>query len=446
MSSRKSQRLSRDIQRSYIVIIIFFTLTSIAVILTNWKHLKDNAKREVDLVVDFMEGEFMEDEVQSTQDLFVDAKEELPDISGVDFRVRRGGEEYVTGKIPDIDIEYRDRIIPYDNYDYYIYNYSLPVYEGEPAEITVVRNMRREKRYLGQQMRIFFIAFSLINLFIYMVYRHLFRRLIPQLEAMEGVTDSINLDSMDLKIIKDDYYEEFGNILLSYERMLKRLEDQKSSHINFIHNASHELKTPIFVIKGYADILKKWGGDMDEVGQEAIDVIGNEVRSMQGLTEKLLFLAKGSEIDRRDERVAIDEMVKEVIVELGYIYRNQRIEYLGGDEVVTTDRELLKIMLKNIVENACKYGEERDVEITSILKEEEVWISVRDSGIGMSPEDLDKIYTEFYRGDRSRNREIEGHGLGMAIVGSIEKMLGARIEIESEQGKGTTVNIGLKVN
>ena len=446
MSSEKKQRLSRDITKSYIFVLVVFFIVAVAVSLTNWKHLKDNAKRDVELARNFLEGEFMEEEVQSTKELFEDSEKELPDISGLDFRIRRGGEEYSTGKIPDLSLKYNSRIENYSNYEYYIYNYHLPVYRGEDVQITIVRDLKREKRFINQQIRIFLIAFPIIILFLYIIYRHFYRKIIPQLKDIEGITDSINLDSLDLKLIRAGYYEEFENILTSYERMLRRLEDQKSAHISFVHNASHELKTPIFVIKGYSDILKKWGTMDKEISQEAVEAIGNEVRSMQSLTEKLLFLAKGKNIQPVYEEVRLDEVVEEVKSELSFIYREVGIKVGGEAAVSQTDRELLRILLKNLMENALKYGKGRDIDIEMGYRGNRPFIGIEDQGEGMSPQEVEEIFTEFYRGDESRNREIEGHGLGLSIVKNIQEILEAELKVDSIKGRGTRIEILLKDN
>ncbi len=446
MLSGKKQRLSRDIAKSYIFVLVVFFIVAVVVSLTNWKHLKDNAKRDVELARDFLAGEFMESEVQSTRELFEDSKKELPDISGLDFRIRRDGEEYSTGKIPDVKLKYTSGIRDYSNYDYYIYNYRLPVYNGEDAQVTIVRELKREKRFINQQVVIFLIAFPIIIFSLYMIYRHFYRKIIPQLREIEGITDSINLDSLDLRLIRGGYYEEFDNMLTSYERMLKRLEDQKSAHIAFVHNASHELKTPIFVIKGYSDILKKWGRENREVSQEAVDAIGTEVRSMQSLTEKLLFLAKGKNIQPVYEEVRLDELVEEVKTELSFIYNQVGIEARGEVVKTHTDRELLRILLKNLMENALKYGGGRDIRVETGQRDGCPFIEIEDQGEGMTPEEIREIFTEFYRGDESRNREIEGHGLGLSIVKNIQEILKAELKVDSIKGRGTRVEILLKDN
>jgi signal transduction histidine kinase len=446
MLSGRKQRLSRDIARSYIFVLVVFFIVAVAVSLTNWKHLKDNAKRDVELAKDFLAGEFMEEEVQSTREIFEDAEEELPDISGLDFRIRRGGEEYSTGKIPDLKLKYTSGIRDYSNYEYYIYNYHLPVYKGEDAQVTIVRELKREKRFIKQQVVIFLIAFPIIILCLYMIYRHFYRKIIPQLREIEGITDSINLDSLDLKLIREGYYEEFDNMLTSYERMLKRLEDQKSAHIAFVHNASHELKTPIFVIKGYSDILKKWGTENKEVSQEAVEAIGTEVRSMQSLTEKLLFLAKGKNIQPVYEEVRLDEVVEEVKRELSFIYSQVGVEVRGEVLKIHTDRELLRILVKNLMENALKYGGGKDVRVEIGLRGNSPLIEIEDQGEGMTSEEVKEIFTEFYRGDESRNREIEGHGLGLSIVKNIQEILEAELKVDSIKGRGTRVEILLKDN
>lgn len=446
MSLGKKQKLSKDLSRSYILMFGIFTIVGIIISVTTWQYLKDNAKNDVSFTKNFLKGEFMEDEVQSAEDLFKDTKEELPNIEGVIIGIKSGKELYTTGDIPDIDFEYTDRIKRYRGYRYYVYNYNLPVYNDKVIDIIIVKDMYREIKFMYYQVRIYFIASILMLILVYFVYRHYYKKIIPQLSEIENITDSINIDTLNMTIEKTGYYKEFDNILSSYEQMLLRLENQTNAHVEFVHNASHELKTPIFVIKGYSDILSKWGLENKEISDEAIDTIGKEIRGMQSLTEKLLFLAKGRSVEPVKEIIQMSVVIDEIEKELSYRYKGINIEKKIEPVEYSTDKELLKILLKNIIENAMKYGLGKGIKIESTYREGYPAILVKDSGIGMDSREIESIFTEFYRGEKSRSKEIKGHGLGMSIVKTIKSILQIDIKITSKPDVGTTVAIILKDN
>lgn len=446
MSSEKKQRLSKDLTKSYILILMAFIIVGAIISLTTWEYLKGEAKKDVSFTRNFLAGEFMEEELQNPSELFEDAVKELPDMGGIDFGIKAGEKVYQTGNLPDIEMEYTDGIKRYRGYSYYAYNYKLPLYSGGSVDVIIVKSMHEEKKFIYHQLRVYLIAIPLMFILVYLIYRHFYNKIIPQLREIEGVTNSINIDTLNVRLARKGYYEEFDNILSSYEKMLERLENQTNAHIEFVHNASHELKTPIFVIKGYSDILSKWGMENREISAEAVEAIGSEVRSMQSLTEKLLFLARGRDIAPVREEVQVDQVIDEVGRELSYRYKDIGVVRNLAPVSFFTDRELLKILIKNIMENAMKYGMGRDIRLESGYRGEVPFVVVEDRGNGMTGEEVENIFTEFYRGEKSRNKEIGGHGLGMSIVKNIKTVLGIEIEVSSEPGQGTIVEILLKGN
>lgn len=268
---------------------------------------------------------------------------------------------------------------------------------------------------------------------------------VPQLKKLEEATNNINLRSFEMEIEKSSFFVEFSNILYSYEKMLKRLENQASSQIDFINNASHELKTPIFIIGSYIDLLKRWGGKNKKVSQEAIESIYDEVRNMETLIEKLLFLAKQDNIDVIKEEVELGGLIEEVIKEMEIIHPSQHINYIKNYFIIDSDKDLLKHLIKNIVDNAIAYGGGESVNI-SILNEGSAKIKIKDNGAGITEEEQTRIFDKFYRAEQSRNRNLGGHGLGLSIVKSIADILKLDLSFISEVGEGTTVEIRFPVN
>ena len=222
--------------------------------------------------------------------------------------------------------------------------------------------------------------------------------------------------------------------------MLSRLEEQSQSQSNFVNNASHELKTPIFVLKGYVDMLNDWGKNDKEVLDESLIVLKKEIQNMQDLTEKLLFLAKSKNLVVEKKSVNLDTILKETIDNLNFAYPDQLINYSSVEIFIDSDEALLRLLFKNLIENAIKYGNNNPVNVI-LEKGKRIKVIIEDFGLGISKEALPHIFERFYREDEARNREIKSYGLGLSIVNEILSLLDIDIQVDSELGKGTKITL-----
>ena len=173
---------------------------------------------------------------------------------------------------------------------------------------------------------------------------------------------------------------------------------------------------------------------------ESIDTLKKEIQNMQDLTEKLLFLAKSKNLVVERQNVGIDILLKDIIDEVQRAYPNQKINYLLEEISINSDPTLLKLLFKNLIENAIKYGADKPVNI-EIKKEEKIKIIIEDFGVGISEKALPHIFERFYREDEARNREIKSYGLGLSIVKEILNLLNIDIHIESQLGRGTKITL-----
>jgi signal transduction histidine kinase len=229
--------------------------------------------------------------------------------------------------------------------------------------------------------------------------------------------------------------------------MLRRLDIQNRKQIEFVHNSSHELKTPLFIIGGYIDMIKRWGKKDPEIFDEALTSIEEETKNMNILIEKLLFIAKESEIKSEQQDIELSEIVLECISNLKRQYPKSNIDFTPEYTIVKSDEALVKLLIKNLLENAIKYGRDEliEVKIESDDELEEAILTIEDNGIGMTPTELEHIYDRFFRANKSRSKEIHGHGLGMSIVKRILTLLNLDIKISSTPDVGTTVKVFFKL-
>jgi two-component system, OmpR family, sensor histidine kinase ArlS len=229
--------------------------------------------------------------------------------------------------------------------------------------------------------------------------------------------------------------------------MLDRIETSYESQKQFVSDASHELRTPISVIQGYANLLNRWGTTNEEVLHESIEAIQNEARSMQDLVEKLLFLSRHDKKTlklnkkRFNMRPVVEDMVKETkLVAVNRVINSPILE----DVIVFGDKQSLKQAIRIFIDNAVKYTHDGD-EITILCQKvnEDCVITVQDTGIGMTRKDVDHIFDRFYRSDYVRNQNISGHGLGLSLAKLIILAHTGRIKVRSQFKKGTSFIITL---
>ncbi|WP_319371945.1 ATP-binding protein [uncultured Ilyobacter sp.] len=437
---------SGELWKKFMILIFIFTTGYGIFIYSIWGYFVSQSKKDIVTTENFIINELKEPEHQNIEEFFNVALKESPKINELYISLNHNGVDHREEGTPDIKIvEETDKIQEIGHKDYFISTKRIEGLNNEEIVLTIIRGMGREKYFMK---KIMIISIGIIFVFCgtaLFVSKSFYREVVPQLKRLEEATNKVNLSSFESEIEKNGFFVEFYNILLSYEKMLKRLEAEATAQIDFVNNASHELKTPIFIIGSYVDLLRRWGGKDRKVSQEAIDSIYGEVKNMEILIQKLLFLAKQDKIDVIKEDVELGELIEEIVKEMEVIYQNQVINYTGISFHVNSDRVLLKHLIKNIVDNAIVYGGGKDVDIF-LCGSSNAIIKVQDRGAGISEEDQSRIFDRFYRAEKSRNRNLGGHGLGLSIVRNIADILKLDISFTSEVGSGTTVEINLPVN
>lgn len=228
--------------------------------------------------------------------------------------------------------------------------------------------------------------------------------------------------------------------------MLKRLEESAREQVRFVDDASHELRTPIAVIRGYADMLDRWGKDDPQVLHESIGAIQTETAHMQTLVEQLLFLARG-DMGRQHLTLApleLTELLREIYEESRMIDEAHAYKLEAGAPcTVQADAALLKQAVRILVDNAAKYTPPEGEILLRTLRNAagEACLIVQDSGIGIAGGDAQHMFERFYRADAVRGKQ--GSGLGLSIADWIVDAHGGHIEVLSYQDLGTRISICL---
>jgi two-component system phosphate regulon sensor histidine kinase PhoR len=220
---------------------------------------------------------------------------------------------------------------------------------------------------------------------------------------------------------------------------------------DFVANVSHELRTPVTVIKGYAETLIDGVLATDpERAAGFLEKIHRHAERLASLVGDLLIL---SELEAgeppQSSPVAIESAVEHACALLEEKARNKKINIdrrgIEGAPPVLADRSKLEQVMVNLLDNAIKYTPENgSITISTSEANDSVTITVADTGIGIPPKDLPRIFERFYRVDAARSREQGGTGLGLAIVKHIIQLHGGSISVESTPGKGSTFFFTLK--
>ena len=230
--------------------------------------------------------------------------------------------------------------------------------------------------------------------------------------------------------------------------LLLRMRETYRQQARFVNDASHELRTPIAVIQGYANLLDRWGKSDPQTLEEGISAIKNESDHMNHLVEQLLFLARGDSgktvLDRED--VDLCAMMREVYEESFMIDEAHRYRLKVPDEqiIFSADIGLLKQAVRILTDNAAKYTKEGDEIILSAGRTAagDPYVQVQDTGVGIAESEIPHIFERFYRSDEVRSSA--GTGLGLSIAKWIVDKHGGRFEVLSRPQLGTRIRIVLE--
>jgi two-component system phosphate regulon sensor histidine kinase PhoR len=221
--------------------------------------------------------------------------------------------------------------------------------------------------------------------------------------------------------------------------------DISRAHTDFVANASHELRTPLAAILGYVETLREDDGKVDTpTAQKFLGIIEREAQRLHALVSDLMSLSR-VEAEKHDlptERIALAPLVERASRDAAGSARVERIELdLAGDPWVIGDQQQLEQVVRNLVDNALKYGaSDRPVKVAlDLVPGDQARIEVTDQGEGVAAEQIPHLTRRFYRTDPGRSRASGGTGLGLAIVKHIVERHRGRLDISSKLGKGTRV-------
>ena len=263
-------------------------------------------------------------------------------------------------------------------------------------------------------------------------------------QQIEEAISSLRPDEAELLSFGDS---DLQGIEAAMNNLLIRMRDSYRQQARFVNDASHELRTPIAVIQGYANMLARWGSRDEKVLNESIEAIRHESDHMKYLVEQLLFLARGDSGKTKLtlEEVQLNDLMEEIYEESLMIDEKHpyRFQKCPEELIVQADAALLKQAVRILADNSAKYTHKGDEILLSLGRTPNgaPYLQVQDTGIGMAEADVAHMFERFYRADEARS--YQGTGLGLAIAKWIVDKHGGYFEILSRTELGTRVRIVL---
>ncbi|ADO77599.1 sensor histidine kinase [Halanaerobium praevalens] len=309
--------------------------------------------------------------------------------------------------------------------------------------LQVVRDITFEKNFLDFLIIVLTIAAGIGALTSVFLGYFTTKKMLSPINKVTETAQEISSSDLGRRLEVRGTDDELKKLALTFNSMLNRLEKSFKRQKQFVSDASHELRTPISVIKGYVDLLDRWGKEKEDVRDEAIEAIKKETANMKHLMENLLLLARGddSELKKDEELFKINDFVLEIVKEFELMKKNTNIEVKAqADIYFYGDQSLFKQLLRIFLDNAVKFSSQQGkiaIEIDKI-DAHNFYFSVEDDGPGIAQTDLPNVFDRFYQADKSRTRkENKGSGLGLAIAKQIIDSYNGNIDVESIEGKGT---------
>ncbi|MGV8145644.1 MAG: sensor histidine kinase [Alkaliphilus sp.] len=313
--------------------------------------------------------------------------------------------------------------------------------------IQVLNDVNSMKRYSQLIMWLFIASYLFGVLLLIKVGTKASRKMLNPIKKMTQQAKEITIQDLDARLDLSTSQDELRDLTETINDMLGSIQESYNTQSQFASDASHELKTPIAIIHGYADLVRRWGKDDKAILEESIEAIKRESLNMQSLVEKLLMLSRSDKHDLSliKQEFEINCLLNEIIRETKMINSNHRIiEGLGEKRIIKADRTTLKQAIRVFIDNSIKYTQiDGSITITTLQKRRKFTIIVEDNGVGIPKKDLPHVFNKFYRVDKSRTKETGGHGLGLAIAQLIIDRHNGNITVESKVGVGTKVYIDL---
>lgn len=271
------------------------------------------------------------------------------------------------------------------------------------------------------------------------------KHIIHPIKKIKDATKKVATGDFDTKVdvVRKD---EIGDLAENFNIMVNELKSIEYLRKDFVSNISHELKTPIASIQGFAKLLKN-NNITEKEKEEYISIILEETHRLSNLSSNMIKLSKveNQEIVYNKQEFRLDEQIRKAIIMLEEEInkKNINVELETKEITVNENQDLIMEIWINLLNNAIKYSNKNgNIKINVLEEDEYIKVNIIDNGIGIPKENQKKIFEKFYQADKSHSNE--GSGLGLAIVKRIVELIDGKITFSSEENIGTAFSVFIK--
>jgi signal transduction histidine kinase len=297
---------------------------------------------------------------------------------------------------------------------------------------------------------ILLISYPLILILLFLIARFLAGRSIKPVSTIIDTSSQITKDNLKsripLPINKDELFVLSQNI----NNLLDRVENAIEREKQFTSDASHELRTPLAVIKGTMEVLIRKPRNQQEY-EEKINFCISEVDRLNHMVDQLLLLARfeNQKQNIKNESIYLNAIILDNLTRFSEKIESKKIKIFTSftdDYYIQSDNYLVSIIISNLLSNAIKYSNSNgEIRIELSQNEHHITFSISDNGIGIAPDDMNKIFNSFYRSDVINHAQIKGTGLGLSIVKRLCDLLKLEITVDSKLNEGTTFRLSFSL-
>ncbi len=344
---------------------------------------------------------------------YIDSLQNAVDAKSDDNTVKNPDEIYIT--------------IPDEDWDDFANNFSVQVYNNKADY---------KKRSL---------AFStLLSLLGGVITYFISGRALKPLCDFSNKIEEVEAQNLSDSRIEENKITELNQLSISYNKMLERLSEAFEVQRQFTANAAHELRTPLAVMQLQIDLYNSTTHPgNDKCAEQTIKMVTEQNERLSKMVKTLLDMSELQTV-ARDEKIAVNELVEEVLADLSPLAQEKNIKLIDKcDKVTLTGSDILIYRLVyNLVENAIKYNTpDGTVTVTTTQQDKHIHLTVEDTGNGIPEELKERIFEPFFRLDKSRSRALGGVGLGLALVHEIVRVHNGHILVKDNASNGTTFEV-----
>lgn len=295
---------------------------------------------------------------------------------------------------------------------------------------------------LKRQRQSLWITFVFLIMLLFILSRYIARKALQPLSIMVNEAKSITATSLYRRLPEGKGKDELEQLAATFNNMLERLDQSFSSQKSFVSNLAHEVRTPLAGILGEIDLCLEKPRKSEEYIR-VLNAVHDDARRISRLTQSLLDLAQAGYDSSAIQftQIRIDEVVVDALVEVQQSRKDSLMEFsIKEDEISETDLSivgneyLLKVAFINVLENACKFSENKKVEVRIYRDQNKTCVAIIDHGPGISVKDQERLFELFYRGKTSQ----PGTGIGLSLTRRIVEQHQAELYVVSKEGEGST--------